>query len=91
MNGNLYNGDCREVIPKLGPVNLVITSPPYNVGIPYDGYDDLIEPEEYFEFIRDVFRQIYYILPDDGRVAINVPFEVNYKKSGGGRLFLASR
>lgn len=91
MNGNLYNGDCREVIPKLGPVNLVVTSPPYNVGIPYDTHDDLMEPEEYYKFIRDVFRKVYYILPDDGRVAINIPYEVNYKKCGGVRTFLVSK
>ena len=91
MNGNLYNGDCRDIIPKLDPVNLVITSPPYNVGIPYDGYDDLVHPELYYDFIRDVFSKIYYILPDDGRLAINIPYEVNYKKSGGGRVFLASK
>jgi len=90
MNGNLYNGDCRDVIPKLGPVNLVVTSPPYNVGIPYDTHNDLMHPEEYYEFIRDVFSKIYYIMPDDGRLALNIPYEVNYKKSGGGRTFLAS-
>jgi site-specific DNA-methyltransferase (adenine-specific) len=28
----LYLGDCRDVLPVLGPVDLVITSPPYNLG-----------------------------------------------------------
>src|SRR5262245_29704459 len=27
----IYCGDCREIIPELGPVNSVITDPPYGV------------------------------------------------------------
>ena len=29
----IYHGDCREVLPALEPVDLVLTSPPYNLGI----------------------------------------------------------
>ena len=28
----IYHGDCREVLPTLAPVDVVITSPPYNMG-----------------------------------------------------------
>lgn len=28
-NATLYNGDCREVLPQLAPVDLVLTDPPY--------------------------------------------------------------
>jgi modification methylase len=28
----ILHGDCREVIPTLGPVDMVFTSPPYNLG-----------------------------------------------------------
>lgn len=28
----IYNGDCREVLPQLSNVPLVVTSPPYNLG-----------------------------------------------------------
>jgi site-specific DNA-methyltransferase (adenine-specific) len=27
--GKLYHGDCLEILPRLGPVDLVITDPPY--------------------------------------------------------------
>lgn len=27
----IYHGDCREILPMLKPVNLVVTSPPYNM------------------------------------------------------------
>jgi site-specific DNA-methyltransferase (adenine-specific) len=29
----LYCGDCREILPTLEPVDLVVTSPPYNMGL----------------------------------------------------------
>jgi site-specific DNA-methyltransferase (adenine-specific) len=31
-NATLYLGDCREVLPTLGPVGLIITDPPYSSG-----------------------------------------------------------
>jgi len=90
MNGKLYNGDCREIIPTLEKVNLVVTSPPYNVGISYDTHNDLMPVDKYYEFIYDVFGKIYDIMPDDGRLALNIPYEVNFKNCGGSRVFLAS-
>jgi hypothetical protein len=31
----IYHGDCREILPQLGPVDLVLTDPPYGVGLQY--------------------------------------------------------
>src|SRR2546429_6981454 len=31
----LYHGDCRAILPTLGPVALVLTDPPYGVGCVY--------------------------------------------------------
>ena len=33
----LYHGDCREVLPALHDVDLVVTSPPYNLGVTTGG------------------------------------------------------
>lgn len=33
----IYHGDCREILPHLGPVDLVFTSPPYNLGVTSGG------------------------------------------------------
>ena len=40
--GKIINGDCVEVMSNLpeSSVDLVVTSPPYSVGINYDTYDD---------------------------------------------------
>lgn len=29
----IYHGDCRDILPTLNPVDLVVTSPPYNMGL----------------------------------------------------------
>lgn len=34
----IYHGDCREVLPELGPVDLVLTDPPYGIGYRHSGH-----------------------------------------------------
>ena len=44
----LFHGDCLDVLPVLEPasVGVVVTSPPYNLGIKYRSYrDDLPRTE----------------------------------------------
>lgn len=36
----IYHGDCREVMEELGIYDLVLTDPPYGVGLEYDNYED---------------------------------------------------
>lgn len=36
----IYHGDCREILPQLPKVDLVLTDPPYNVGLDYCDGDD---------------------------------------------------
>ena len=45
--GKVINGDCIEVMAKMpeSSVDLIVTSPPYGVGIAYDSFNDDIEFE----------------------------------------------
>ena len=43
----IYHGDCREILPELGPVDLVLTDPPYNVGIDYSDGDNRADYESW--------------------------------------------
>ena len=87
----IINGDCVEVMSKLpeNSVDLVITSPPYSVNISYDVYDDNTTLEEYLEFTKKWLESAFRLLKDDGRICVNVPFEINLKDRGG-RVFIVS-
>jgi len=53
-------------------VQLIVTSPPYNVGKPYQGHDDTMPLEEYLVFLREVWQECWRVLCRGGRMAINV-------------------
>jgi len=83
-NGILYNGNCIEIM-KAFPedsIDLIVTSPPYNLGIRYDTWDDTMPPEEYFDFVEQFLLLFKTVLKVDGRFAINVPYDINMKHTG---------
>ena len=89
--GKIINGNCVEVMKNLpeGSVDLVVTSPPYNCGIKYDTHIDTLPMDEYWNWTKDWLTESYRILKDDGRVSINIPYEVNVQDRGG-RVFFVS-
>jgi site-specific DNA-methyltransferase (adenine-specific) len=89
--GKIINGDCVEVMKSLpdGCVDLLVTSPPYNVNVSYDVYDDGRSMDDYWEFTKQWLTESLRVLKDDGRVAINVPIELNVQERGGRILFNA--
>jgi site-specific DNA-methyltransferase (adenine-specific) len=89
--GKIINGDCIEVMKTLSEssVDLIVTSPPYNVGISYDIHIDTLSMDDYWGWTKEWLMETYRLLKDDGRVAINIPLEVNVQ-SRGGRVFFVS-
>jgi site-specific DNA-methyltransferase (adenine-specific) len=87
----ITTGDCIEVMKGIpeGSVDLIVTSPPYGVNIAYDVHDDDMEISEYLEFTRKWMTEAYKVLKDDGRIALNIPYEIN-RQAKGGRIFLVS-
>jgi len=53
-------------------VDLIVTSPPYNVGKNYDKFKDNLSTSEYKRFMLKCFSGFKRILQKDGRFAINV-------------------
>ncbi len=53
----IYHGDCREILPQLQPVDLVLTDPPYNVGVEYGTHNDTMAMAEFVEWATVWFRQ----------------------------------
>lgn len=62
---------------KPDSVDLVVTSPPYNVDIKYNSHDDQISYEKYKEFSKDWMTCCYKWLKDDGRFCLNIPLDKN--------------
>jgi len=87
----IYCMDCLEGMDMLdeNSIDLMFTSPPYNVGIDYDTYNDRMDIEEYYRFIDKWFVKLYRVMKNTGRIAINIPYEVNMRGRGGRTFILA--
>lgn len=70
---DIYNIDCVEGMKKLpdNSVDLIVTSPPYNVGVDYDSYDDRRPWDEYLSWCEEWLKECYRVLKDDGRLCVN--------------------
>ena len=79
----IINGDCIEEMNKLPEsyVDLIVTSPPYNVGIDYDTHDDRMDMHEYWQFTKDWLTAAFNTLKDDGRIAVNIHFIRNIHRN----------
>jgi site-specific DNA-methyltransferase (adenine-specific) len=64
----IYNMDCVEGMRLLpdDSVDLIVTSPPYNIGIDYDAYDDSRPWEEYYAWCETWLKECYRVLKKDG-------------------------
>lgn len=87
----IVNGDCIKVMSEMPEksVDLIVTSPPYGVGIEYDTFEDDLEFDQYKTFSNNWLREAYRVLKDDGRIALNIPYEIN-RQSKGGRVFMVA-
>jgi len=92
-DGILYHADCIEILKKFPDniIDLVVTSPPYNLGIKYDtkfnmgklGDEeicDYMDWNNYYNWCSKWLKEIYRILKSDGRFCLN-----HYFSFGGGR------
>ena len=65
-------------------INLIVTSPPYNVDIDYDGFRDDIPYDKYLEFTEKWLRKAYELLKPDGRMCLNIPIDKSKGRDGEG-------
>ena len=71
----LYLGDCLSGMQtNLAPksVNVVVTSPPYNIGIKYGAHKDDLPREKYLAWMSEFGRQVKRVLADDGSLFLNI-------------------
>jgi site-specific DNA-methyltransferase (adenine-specific) len=83
----IHTGDCLRVMQTLpgASVDVVVTSPPYNLNLSYSTYRDRIDDGAYVDWIASVGEQIARLLKPDGSFFLNIagssskpwlPFEV---------------
>jgi len=66
--------DCIEGMRKLesGSIDLVVTSPPYNLGTEYESYHDNRTREAYLSWSCDWAREVRRVLKDEGSFFLNL-------------------
>ena len=77
-NISLYQEDIVTIrsIPE-SSVDLIITSPPYNVDIHYSSNQDNLPHKDYLEFTQEWLAKCYRLIRDDGRLCLNIPLDKN--------------
>lgn len=65
--------DCIDGMKQIddNSIDLVVTSPPYNIGIDYDNYNDKKEWNNYYKWCEKWLKEIYRVLKKDGRFCLN--------------------
>ena len=77
-NTLIYKNDVlkiRDIHPS--SIDLIITSPPYNVDICYNSHKDDLSYKAYLEFTKAWLQKCYEFAKDDGRFCLNIPLDKN--------------
>jgi site-specific DNA-methyltransferase (adenine-specific) len=69
-----YLADCLNVLGQLPArsVDVLVTSPPYNLGIEYNRYQDTLSPRDYLEWTNTWVAAAARVLRADGSLFLNV-------------------
>ena len=94
-NNNIYHEDCKDFMKRAIShgirVDVIVTSPPYNINKEYGSYRDNKGRKDYLDWLYEIARLSYSILKDNGSFFLNIggtpsypmlPFEVieNFRK-----------
>lgn len=72
-NANFLNVTCLDK----SSIDLTITSPPYDVDVRYNAFNDKIPYKEYLEFTGNWLTKCYEHSKEDGRFCLNIPLDKN--------------
>lgn len=77
----LYHGRCEDIIPRIGPVDLVVTSPPYNMGPQsgayanmrngYNSHTDNMPDAEYTDWQHQIIAMLWDATAPAGAIFYN--------------------
>src|SRR3954470_5162075 len=69
-----YLGDCLDVLRSIAPgsISVIVTSPPYNLGVKYRSYDDTLPRDRYLDWTGAWIKAAGKTLESDGSLFLNV-------------------
>ena len=75
----IYNVDILEGLAQLeeNSIDLIVTSPPYNLDIGYKDNKDNLGYDDYLEWVVEWLGQCRKVKKPDGRISVNEPIETN--------------
>lgn len=77
----LYREDCLNVLAQMDAesVDMIVTSPPYNVRKDYKAFNDQMPWPDYYDWMGRVLDECYRVLRRGGTLAINVPGVIRWQ------------
>jgi site-specific DNA-methyltransferase (adenine-specific) len=83
---DIYNEDSTDLgFLAEQSVQLVVTSPPYNLGKDYGTARDDATYLSYLDWVGQWSRQLYRVLEPGGRLCLNIPIDINLSFDDGGK------
>lgn len=85
LNINSINcGDCLKLLPLIpdNSIDMIVTSPPYNVEMKYDTYIDSMPWSDYYAWCAKWLSECLRVLKPDGRMALNHYLSLGNAKTG---------
>src|SRR5438477_1909602 len=73
-SGRFYHADCLDLFAQLesGSVDVIVTSPPYNLGIRYNTYQDAMPADDYLRWTSAWVGAATRVLAPGGSLFLNV-------------------
>jgi site-specific DNA-methyltransferase (adenine-specific) len=70
----IVRGDCVAVLRNIPEksIDVVVTSPPYNIGLRYNSYDDGTDRASYLAWMGEISALIRLVLDDSGSFFLNI-------------------
>ncbi|MHA1686052.1 MAG: DNA-methyltransferase [Candidatus Heimdallarchaeaceae archaeon] len=72
INDDFLKADLLE-----DSIDLIVTSPPYNIGIEYNSHNDAIYYQDYLEWTEKWLVKALKLVKSDGRMCLNIPLDKN--------------
>jgi site-specific DNA-methyltransferase (adenine-specific) len=74
----IYQADSTYLEPvESESVDLVITSPPYNLDVAYAGYQDTMPYDRYLDWVAEWANALLRVSRPGGRACVNIPLDSN--------------